>query len=258
MIMEPVVSIIIPVFNAEKYLRETLDSISALNYPNAEIIIVDDGSTDNSGQIANAYTSNNIIHARLFVQSNQGVSAARNAGIAQAKGKYILPFDSDDIMCADFIDKAIQVLESDERVKVVTSNAVFFGEESGSWHLPDFSLPALAQRNMLPVCSMYRKADWKRIGGYCTDFPGREDWDFWISLLKDGGKVIKLPFVGFKYRMHKNSKRNRTRKYKREIFALLNKRHPEFFKEQLNGPLRIHRKFSKPYNTFLSFCGLLN
>ena len=254
--MEPIVSIVIPVYNAKDYLRETMDSIAALKCPNIEVIIVDDGSTDNSAQIANEYILNSGLSAKLVVQPNQGASAARNAGITVAEGKYILPFDSDDLVCEKFIDEAVQVMENDTRVKVVTSNAVFFGEQTGLWDLPDFSLPALAQRNMLPVCSLYRKTDWEKAGGYCIDFAGREDWDFWISLLKDGGNVVKLPVVGFKYRMHKNSKRNRTRKNKREIFALLNKRHPGFFKEQLNGPLRIHRKFSKPYNTFLCFCGL--
>lgn len=256
--MEPVVvSIVIPLYNAEKFLQETLVSISALKCSNLEVIIVDDGSTDNSRQIANEYILSANIRATLVVQPNQGASAARNRGIREAKGKYILPVDSDDTVCENFIDEAIRILENDLHVKVITSQAVFFGEETGPWDLPDFSLPALAYRNMLPVCSVFRKVDWERVGGYCEDFPGREDWDFWISVLKDGGKVIRLPLVGFQYRMHKNSKRNRTRKYKREIFALLNKRHPEFFKEQLNGPLRIHRKFSKPYNTFLSCCGLL-
>jgi glycosyltransferase involved in cell wall biosynthesis len=200
--MEPVVSIIIAVYNSEEYLRETLLSISALKFPNVEVVLVDDGSTDNSRQIANEYIQNSL-NARLFVQSNQGASAARNTGIALAKGKYILPFDSDDILCENFLDEAVRILENDEQVKVVTSNAVFFGDESGIWNLPDFSLFALAHQNMLPVCCMYRKGDWERVGGYCRDLPGREDWDFWISLLKDGGKVVKLPLVGFKYRMHK-------------------------------------------------------
>lgn len=254
--MEPIVSIIIPVYNMEKYLHETLSSIMALHYPHFEVIIIDDGSTDNSLQIVNEYVLKNN-NARLLSQPNRGVSAARNAGIALAKGKYILPFDSDDIICEHYIDDAVRVLENDEQVKVVTSKAVFFGEETGSWDLPDFSLFALAHRNTIPVCSMYRIADWEKVGGYCTDLPGREDWDFWISLLKNGGKVVKLPFIGFKYRMYKDSKRNRTRKYKRQIFAYLNNRHPEFFKKQINGPLRIHRKFSKPYNKCLSCLGLL-
>lgn len=254
--MEPLVSIIIPVFNAENYLEETLSSISALQYPNVEVILVNDGSTDNSVHIANEYVAKNN-HARLIHQPNQGVSVARNTGIAQAKGKYILPFDSDDIINENYVGEAVLVLENNEDVKVVCSKAEYFGDKTGSWDLPEFSLFALAHRNLLPVCCMYRKADWEKVGGYCTDLPGREDWDFWISLLKNGGNVVKLPLVGFKYRMHKTSKRNRTRKLKRYIFEVLNKRHPDFFKKQINGPLRIHRQLSKPYNTFLSLLGIL-
>lgn len=256
--MNAIVSIIIPVYNAATFLMETLHSVSELQLKYVEVIIVDDGSTDNSKQIANNFALNNSGWVKVLEQSNKGAAAARNAGITQASGKYILPFDSDDLLCPNFIDEAVQVMESDNMVKVVASQALFFGEKSGLWNLPDFSLHGLAHRNMLPVCCLYRKSDWERVGGYCTDFIGREDWDFWISILKDGGKVIKLPVIGFKYRMHKNSKRNRTRKYKHKIFELLNQRHPDFFKQQLNGPLRIHRKLSKPFNTFLSFCGLPN
>jgi glycosyltransferase involved in cell wall biosynthesis len=254
--MDPIISIIVPVYNGEKYLYETLSSIKALKFPSYEIIIIDDGSTDTTRQIANEFVLNNN-NSILIVQPNQGVSIARNAGIAKAKGKYILPFDSDDIICENYIDEAVKVLDNDDQVKVVASKAELFGDETGSWELPDFSLLRLAHRNMIPICSVFRKSDWERVGGYCTELPGREDWEFWISLLKNGGKVVKLPIVGFKYRMHKSSKRNRTRKFKRRIFATLNKRHPEFFKEQINGPLRIHRKLSKPYNSFLSFFGLI-
>lgn len=255
--MEILVSIIIPVYNAETYLKETLHAISDLQLQQVEMIIVDDGSTDNSKRIAGNFARGNPV-VKVLEQPNQGAAAARNTGITQAKGKYILPFDSDDLLCSNFIEEAVRIMENDNQVKVVTAQGEFFGESTGLWNLPDFSLNKLAHRNMLPVCSLYRKSDWERIGGYCTEFVGREDWDFWISLLKHGGEVVRLPFVGFKYRMHKNSKRNRTRKYKRKIFELLNQRHPEFFKQQLNGPLRIHRKLSKPFNTFLSFCGFLS
>lgn len=255
--VETLVSIIIPVYNAATYLPETLHSILALQLQQVEIIIVDDGSTDSSKQIAENFADGNPV-MKVLEQPNRGAAAARNAGIAQANGKYMLPFDSDDLLCSNFIEEAVRMMENDSQIKVVTAQGEFFGESTGLWNLPDFSLYKLAHRNMLPVCSLYRKSDWERIGGYCTEFVGREDWDFWIALLKDGGQVVRLPFVGFKYRMHKNSKRNRTRKFKRKIFELLNQRHPDFFKQQLNGPLRLNRKLSKPFNTFLSFWGLLS
>ncbi|MFA5649010.1 MAG: glycosyltransferase family A protein [Bacteroidales bacterium] len=254
--MKPIVSIIIPVYNREKHLHETLSYVSAIQYSNLEVIIVDDGSTDNSKQIANEFVLKSS-NTSLILQTNQGVSAARNTGIAQAKGKYILPLDSDDIIYDNFIDEAVRIMENDDQVKVVTSEAALFGDKDGPYNLPNFSLFGLAHRNMILACSLYKKSDWEKIGGYCTEIPGREDWEFWISLLKTGGKVVKLPLVGFKIRIHQNSRNNQTRKNKRQIFDLLNKRHSEFFKEQINGPLHIHRNYSKPYNSFLSFCGLL-
>ena len=116
--MKPIVSIIIPVYNREKHLHETLSYVSAIQYSNLEVIIVDDGSTDNSKQIANEFVLKSS-NTSLILQTNQGVSAARNTGIAQAKGKYILPLDSDDIIYDNFIDEAVRIMENDDQVKVV-------------------------------------------------------------------------------------------------------------------------------------------
>lgn len=170
--MEPLVSIVIPMYNAKAYVLETLLSVARQQLQYVEVIIVDDGSADTSQQLVKEFILAHNFQATLFVQPNRGASAARNTGIAQARGKYILPFDSDDILCENFIPEAVRVLENDAQVKVVTSRAVLFGEQTGPWELPEFSLPALALRNMLPVCSVYRKTDWERVGGYCTDFPG--------------------------------------------------------------------------------------
>jgi len=64
---------------------------------------------------------------------------------------------------------------------------------------------------------MYRKTDWQKAGGYCDEILGREDWDFWISMLKTGGEVVRLPIVGLHYRVHSNSKRKRTRHLKKHL-----------------------------------------
>ncbi|MGO8078119.1 hypothetical protein AB9F41_37935, partial [Rhizobium leguminosarum] len=78
--------------------------------------------------------------------------------------------------------------------------------------LPEFSLSLLARRNHIDTCALYRRTDFDRIGGYCEEIIAREDWDFWISLLKDGGEVVRLPEVGCYYRVRKQSKRIRDRK----------------------------------------------
>jgi glycosyltransferase involved in cell wall biosynthesis len=254
--MNPLVSIIIPFYNSEDYLAQTIDWALESAYPNIEIILIDDGSKDSSVEIAEKYV-NQHPNCSLYKQKNQGVSVARNLGISHAKGVYIIPVDSDDRICKEYIAEAVKVLEENPNVKVVTSEGEYFGDKTGRRILPAFDIKLLARKNIFHVSAVYRKSDWERIGGYCPQMLGREDWDFWISMLKDGGDVVKLPIIGYQYRIRANSKRVRTRNLKQEINDILNSRHKEFYKKVLGGPLRYQRTWSKPYNKLLSLFGLL-
>ena len=104
---EPLVSIIIPVYNSEKYLDETIRSAIQQTWPNKEIIVVDDGSTDNSLSIAIKYQGQQL---KVFVQENKGASAARNKGLAEAKGEYIQFLDADDLLSKNKIESQITEL----------------------------------------------------------------------------------------------------------------------------------------------------
>lgn len=254
--MNPLVSIVIPFYNMEEFLAQTIDWALESTYRPMEIILVDDGSTDGGAAIAKDY-ARRLDHISFLQQENQGVSVARNYGISEAKGTYILPLDGDDRICPGFIAEAVHVLEAHPQVKVVTAEGEFFGDKSGRRKLPEFDIRLLARKNILHVSALYRKSDWKQAGGYCPEMKGREDWDFWISMLKNGGEVVRLPMIGYQYRIRPNSKRIRTRKLKKQINDLLNARHTEFFRHVLGGPLRIHRTWSKPYNKLLAFLGLL-
>ncbi len=106
---QPLVSIIIPVYNAEKYLAETISSALDQTWPNKEIIIVDDGSTDQSLKIAQSF-NNKIIH--LYRQENKGASAARNKGLLAAKGDYVQFLDADDLLMSDKISTQVAQLNS--------------------------------------------------------------------------------------------------------------------------------------------------
>lgn len=243
------VSVVIPVYNMESFVAETIESVLKSDYPHIEIILMDDGSTDNSGKVCKQYNDPKK-HIYYYYQDNQGASAARNNAIRKAKGAYILPLDGDDMISPCYISEAVKVLEARPEVKLVVSEAEFFGDKVGKWELPDFSLRLLARKNLMNNCSMYRKQDWEVAGGYCELLRGREDWDFWISLLKNGGEVYRLPIVGLQYRIRANSKRVRARKWKKEIIDTMNARHPEFFNEHLGGPLRYFREMSRFINFF--------
>lgn len=107
--MNPLVSIIIPVYNAEDYLVETLESAIGQTWANKEIIIVDDGSTDQSLSIAKSYVNDSI---KVFHQENKGASSARNYGLREAKGNYIQFLDADDLLSEDKIEKQLNILKN--------------------------------------------------------------------------------------------------------------------------------------------------
>lgn len=244
--MFPLVSIIIPCYNQALFLEEAVGSVLNSTYPNFEIIIVDDGSHDQSAKIALQIHEKHpeIIH--VIMQENAGPAKARNVGIRAARGKYILPLDGDDKISRDYIQKAVEVLDAKKDVKVVYCEAEKFGNKIGKWHLKPFSRKALALDNMIFVSAFYRKSDWEKCGGYDNDMTwGWEDWEFWINMLKSGGEVIKLPITGFYYRIREGSRRKTTNKEaKQKTVDLINKKHSDFLKEQIGGPLRNPRSWS--------------
>lgn len=246
------VSVVVPVYNSEKYIVEALDSILASDYANIEVVCVDDGSKDSSLEILKNYASKDN-RVRVYSQSNAGACAARNYAISLSRGELILPVDSDNKITSTFISRAVNVMISDVDVKVVAPRAMYFGDKTGEWILPQFSLNLLARKNIIDTCAMFRKSDWTRVGGYCNEIKTREDWAFWISILKDGGKVVRLPEIEFFYRVRATSKRATNRHLKFDVIDILNRLHPEFFERELGGPLQHRRTWSKLINSIYRF-----
>lgn len=243
----PLVSVIIPAYNMENFVEECVESVLHSTYSPLEVVIVDDGSIDNTLKVLKELESKHD-NIRVLSQSNMGVSHSRNNAIEAANGELILPVDADDKIAPNYIELAVEQFQQDKMVKVVTAHGQYFGDRTGKWVLPEFDRHLLARRNLISVCAMYRKSDWKRIGGYCTYIKGLEDWDFWIAMLKDEGKVVCLDMVGFYYRIRPNSKRIKDRKLKSSVVATLNERHHDFFQRELGGPLHVHRSWSRILN----------
>lgn len=246
------VSVIIPVYNAAAYVADTVRSVLASHYANIEVVCIDDGSTDNSLAVLQSLAATD---SRIHVmhQANAGVCYARNAAIAASHGKYILPVDADNLLMPQFIGQAVEVLSQHPDVKAVAPTAEFFGERTGRWNLPPFNLKTEAHKNILDTCALYRRADYDKTDGYCAEIIAREDWEFWISMLKTGGRVVRLPEVGLRYRYVKGSKRDKDRELKRHVIEVLNHRHPDFFEQWLGGPLRQHRSWSHVINNVIRF-----
>ena len=253
--MKPLVSVIVPIYNAAPFLRETLDSIVASTYRPIEVVMVDDGSHDDSLKIAQTYCEQHA-ECQVIAQDNKGVSAARNTAIKAAKGTYILPVDADDKIADTFIEKAVEVIEHDNNIRVVGCRCWMFGAVDKEWKLPDFSHSLLARKNMIPATALYRKADWERCGGYCEEEIYREDWDFWLSMMELGGTFYRLNEILFYYRiapLHPTGSRRVLAKGRKKIIVdAINRRHPEYLKKYLGGPLHYHRSWSRIINFFRS------
>ncbi|PWS26399.1 hypothetical protein DHW03_16595 [Pedobacter yonginense] len=120
--MEPLVSVVIPLFNAEKYIATAIESIINQSHQNCEIIVVDDGSTDQSFQVARRYQSNRVT---LIQQQNKGASAARNEGLKLAKGEYIQFLDADDFLGKDKIKHQIELIRNQIDILVLGPTVYF-------------------------------------------------------------------------------------------------------------------------------------
>lgn len=236
------VSIIVPCYNQAKYLDEALQSVWGQTYPNWECIIVNDGSPDNTEEIAKQWVKKDKRFIYLY-KENGGLSSARNAGIVIANGEYILPLDADDKIAGNYIELGIQSFQEDTTLKVVYCKAEKFGDEEGIWKLPPFSIYDLCLYNMIFCCAIFKREDWESVGGYDVNMIyGLEDWEFWIAILKNSGEVRRLDLVGFYYRIRADSMARVIDQEERNFSQIyVAKKHIDFFILNYDG-LNKNRK----------------
>ncbi|NDJ16282.1 glycosyltransferase [Myxacorys almedinensis A] len=198
-------SIVIPCFNQGEFIGEALSSIEQCRDPVYEIIIVNDGSTD-------PFTINVFNHLKqqgytILNQSNQGLACARNNGIANAQGQYILALDADNKIRPAYIYKGIEILDHDPEIGVVYGDAEYFGERNDRLTVADFDADRLLLGNYIDACAVFRKGVWEECGGYDETMPlqGYEDWDLWLNAMQKGWKFYHVPDVLFDYRVRSGS-----------------------------------------------------
>lgn len=195
----PKVSVIIPCYNQGQYLDEAVDSVLNQTFQDFEIIIVNDGSTDEFTQ--NLLKEYNRPKTKVIHTSNQGLPSARNNGIREAQGEYILPLDADDKIGETYLEKAVKILDEDQDIGIVYCEAEFFGAISGKWNLKKYKFPDILFQNVIFCSAFFRRNNWEDLGGYKTNMKyGWEDFDFWLSIIELGKKVFQIPEVLFFYR----------------------------------------------------------
>jgi glycosyltransferase involved in cell wall biosynthesis len=194
----PKVSVIIPCYNQGAFLNDAVESVLAQTFRDFEIIIVNDGSTDElTNRLLSDYRKpiTRVIHT-----SNQGLAMARNNGISEATGEYILPLDADDKIDPTYLEKAVQIIEAHPEVGIVYCKAETFGAVAGPWLAAEYSLRGMLLGNLIFCSALYRKEDWQAVGGYKPNMAhGWEDWDLWLSIIELGKVVHRIPEVLFYY-----------------------------------------------------------
>lgn len=243
----PLISIIVPCYKQAQYLSECLQSVTDQTYQNWECIIVDDGSPDNTENIAKAWCIKDK-RIKYLYKDNGGVSAARNAGIAIAQGEWILPLDADDKIASQYLELAVHVIEKDDKVGIIYCEAEFFGDKSGNWVLEAYDFEKLLIKNQIFCTAFYKKEDWVKIGGYDINMThGYEDWEFWVNLVINTRKdVYKLNYNGFYYRKTKITSRddqiNTNINQKRQMELIIYNKHLDIYLSYFGTTQDILRK----------------
>ena len=225
----PKVSVIIPCYNHGEFISDAVKSIINQTYQDFEIIIINDGSDDD---YTNKILSSNMNFekTKIINTSKVGVSKARNIGIQDSKGDYILTLDADDWFENTFIEKAVPILDSDNEIGVVTCGIRYFGKENFTVYPKGGGIKNFLLINNACGNSLFRKECWLDVGGYDESFVyGSEDWEFWISVTQKGWEVYVIPEILFNYRKHGVSRDNKANEMEIELFSAIFQKHRQTY-----------------------------
>jgi glycosyltransferase involved in cell wall biosynthesis len=196
------VAVVIPCYRYARFLPEAVASVVAQTWPHLHIVVVDDGSPDDTAAVARALIAQHPDrHIELVRQPNRGLAAARNRGIAATSAPYVLPLDADDRLAPDAVERLLQALVA-HGGDVATPLGRTFGDEDRPLPTRPATRRRLLAANCLVYASLFRRELFDRIGGYRPDAPGYEDWDFWLSALEHGARFVHVRAPLFHYRKH--------------------------------------------------------
>lgn len=207
--MTPLVSVLMPAYNAERYVAEAVQSILDQTFTDFELIVIDDGSTDSTRAILERFTARDSrIH--LSSRANRGVAATRNECLALSRGEFIAVLDSDDVALPDRLARQLKYLDDHPDCLALGSRALIIdpeGDPLDEWFI-ETSHEAIDAKNIgsgiSAICHssvLMRRADVLAVGGYRDEAVPAEDLDLWLRLAEHG-RLANLPETLTKYRVH--------------------------------------------------------
>lgn len=251
------VNIVIPCYNQEQYIGQCLRSALAQTYPNFDVTVIDDGSTDRSAAVMHE-VYNEQTHVwnprtmelepraergkvpKIVTQENIGLSESRNKGFRMGDGEFILPLDADDWIDPTYLERTVPKM-ADPKVGIVATDMQYEGLLKERIRPRGLTLAHEMQSNDLPICSLIRRAAFEQTKGYETIFIevagstkvlGYEDWNMWIDILKRGWTVAVVNEPLFHYRVKPVSMITQARKLHAGLVRLIHLLHPDLWRPE--------------------------
>jgi glycosyltransferase involved in cell wall biosynthesis len=204
------ISVIIPAYNAARFIRETVESVLQQTLPPDEVLVIDDGSTDDTASIAESFGPS----VRVIRRRNVKLAATRNFGVQEAKSEWVAFLDADDLWQSNKLQRQVEELSRNPEADLCYTGRVLLLQEKETTRLgtvvpvpPADEIREALYRNttFLPSSVMVRRSVFLAIGGHDTTFKLVEDWDTWLRLLHAGTKFAACPEPLMLYRIHSNS-----------------------------------------------------
>lgn len=220
----PTVTAVIPGYNYGRFLGEALESVLAQTQPAYEIIVVDDGSTDDTPEVARRYGD----RIRYIRTENGGVSRARNTGVAEARGEFIAFLDADDRWLPDKLARQTAAFAANPDAGLVHTGSRVFNQDDGATLCEFEPEPAVDVHALIRCCSisassvMIPRAVFERTGVFDDTLVGTEDWDMWLRIAASH-RVVACPGILVEYRSHGRSLSGNAERQFRNCMAALNK-----------------------------------
>lgn len=214
---QPLVSVIIPVYNGARFLRAALESVFAQTYRPFEVIVVDDGSKDDSGAIAQSFSAVHYIH-----QENQGVAAARNNGIAVARGEFFAFLDQDDLWQPEKLRMQVDHLLNNPELGYTLTNQQYFLE-------PGVTLPPWFRKELLTTVHtgwvlgtlVVRRTVFEQVGGFATGYSAANDSDWFFRAKAAGVPMAVVPELLLLKRIHEANDSGRAKEILSELLKVV-------------------------------------
>ena len=213
MLIEPLISLLIPIHGLAPYLEQTLESVDAITYKNLEILLILDRASTSATKISVNFCEKGS-NRYVLESTTPGISAALNLGIAKSKGLYVARLDSDDKLDPERISRQVIEFQYDEKLVLVGTQMQIIDADNVFIRKTVYPIKSNAIKNLLPIRNcighptvMFRKNASQRVGGYRSEFDGAEDLDLWLRLAPLGKfKNIDMPLTYYRISDNQASK----------------------------------------------------